>query len=218
MMDAKRQNIIDQETQKLYYQKINAFLVSERKVGKKVYPASERIFAAFEKTFFDDVKVVILWQDPYHGPWQAMGLSFSVPAWVPLPPSLRNIYKEIAGTTWKDLWKSGDLTHWAEQGVLLLNAILTVQAGQAASHRKIWREQFTDTIIQKLSDDREGIIFLLWGAFAQWKESLIDMSKHTVLTAPHPSPLSAHRWFFGSNHFVKVNEILSGRGEKVIEW
>ncbi|MCC7038659.1 MAG: uracil-DNA glycosylase, partial [Alphaproteobacteria bacterium] len=179
-----------------------------------IYPAAQNIYAALNTTPFDSVRVVILGQDPYHGPDQAHGLSFSVRDGVKIPPSLRNIYKEIGGA----MPKSGDLTPWAKQGVLLLNATLTVQAEQAGSHQGRGWEQFTDAIIRALNDRGEHIVFMLWGSYAQKKGAFIDRKKHLVLEAPHPSPLSAHRGFLGCGHFVKANEYLKQQGRKAIDW
>ena len=184
-----------------------------------VYPSWDDIFRAFLLTPFDRVRVVILGQDPYHGPAQANGLSFSVPAGKRLPPSLRNIFKEQVRDLGVPAPLSGDLSRWAEQGVLLLNTSLTVAAGKAGSHRKIGWERFTDAVIKRLSSHgRPGIIFLLWGAFAEKKEKLIDSERHHILKAPHPSPLSAYRGFIGCGHFSKVNEILKAQGEFPIDW
>lgn len=184
-----------------------------------LYPHPKNIFAALSSCPVEEVKVVILGQDPYHGLGQAHGLSFSVQDWVKLPPSLQNIYKELKLEYPEfEIPNSGNLTHWAEQGVLLLNSILTVEAGKPASHSKIGWETFTDSIISKLSQEREGLIFLLWGNFARSKKVLIDTQKHFVLEAPHPSPFSAHSGFFGCGHFKKVNEILKERAEKEIIW
>lgn len=201
------------EFEKDYMKDIKAFLASEIEAGKTIYPHPKNIFNALNTTDFDDIKVVILGQDPYHGPNQAHGLSFSVQDGVRVPPSLKNIYKEI----WIDR-ESWDLTSWAEQWVLLLNAILTVEKSQPASHSKIWWWMFTDEIIRQVSDKREWVAFLLWWAFAGSKKALIDSDKHLVFTAPHPSPFSAHKWFFGCQHFSKTNEYLKSRWEKEIEW
>lgn len=186
--------------------------------GSIIYPPSNLIFNAFWQTPFNKVKVVILGQDPYHNPGQAHGLSFSVPAGTPLPPSLQNIYKEIADNMGGTAPASGDLTHWANQGVLLLNAALTVRQNEPASHAKIGWTEFTDAVITTLSEQREGLIFLLWGKFAQDKQQLIDETRHVVLKAAHPSPLSAYKGFLGCKHFSKVNEILTARGEVPIQW
>lgn len=186
--------------------------------GSIIYPSGNLIFNAFWKTPFNKVKVVILGQDPYHNPGQAHGLSFSVPEGTPLPPSLQNIYKEIADDIGGTPPASGDLTHWANQGVLLLNAALTVRQNEPASHAKIGWTAFTDAVITTLSEQREGLIFLLWGKFAQDKQQLIDETRHVVLKAAHPSPLSAYKGFLGCKHFSKVNEILVARGQSPIQW
>ncbi len=183
-----------------------------------VYPRGGEIFAAFDLCPFDQVKVVILGQDPYHGPGQAHGLSFSVRAGVPFPPSLRNIYKELGDDIEMTPPASGDLTHWARQGVLLLNASLTVEAGRPMSHSTIGWHLFTDSVIAKLSKEREHIVFILWGSFAASKRQLIDESKHMVLTSAHPSPLSVHRGFFGSKPFSKTNYYLVMNGQTPIRW
>lgn len=210
---------IGSEFDKQYMHHIKQYLLDEKKQGKIIYPAGANIFKALDLTPFEEVKVVILGQDPYHGVGQAMGLSFSVPSTIPKPPSLVNIYKELA-TEYHgyDVNQSGDLTRRATQGILLLNAILTVRAGEAASHSQIGWQQFTDTIIRKLSEDKSGIIFLLRGNYAISKTSLIDTTKHHVLTAPHPSPLSAHRGWFGCGHFRRANELLEQMGEIEIIW
>lgn len=183
------------------------------------YPHGKEIFAAFDYCPFEDVKVVILGQDPYHGAGQANGLCFSVREGVPHPPSLINIFKEVAADIGTPPPLSGDLSRWAEQGVLLLNATLTVKAHQAGSHQGKGWEEFTDTVISKLSDERAGIVFLLWGGFAKKKSKLIDSSKHYILESGHPSPLSANRgYWFGNKHFSKTNQILKQEGEKAINW
>lgn len=184
----------------------------------KIFPPQKLIFNAFEHCHFDDVKVVILGQDPYHNEGQAHGLAFSVPNGVPIPPSLRNIYKERTATVNHDSDISGNLERWADQGVLLLNSVLTVEEGKAGSHQGLGWEHFTDAVIQKISDEKEHIVFLLWGTYAQEKGENIDTTRHLVLTAPHPSPLSAYRGFFGCEHFSKVNEYLEGQGMNKINW
>lgn len=184
-----------------------------------VYPPAGKIFEAFNRTPFDKVKVVILGQDPYHGPNQAHGLCFSVQEGIQPPPSLVNIYKELSEEYHLDFTsRSGDLSHWADQGVLLLNATLTVQAGQAGSHQGKGWETFTDAAIQALSTQREHLVFLLWGSYAQAKGRIIDRNRHLVLEAPHPSPLSAYRGFFGCNHFVRTNQYLTENGQSPIIW
>jgi uracil-DNA glycosylase len=201
-----------------YMRELRAFLVAEREAGHQVFPPMRLVFNAFEHTPFDDVRVVIVGQDPYHGPGQAMGLSFSVPRGVQQPPSLRNMLKELEQDLGIPRPDHGDLTHWADQGVLLLNTSLTVRAGEAASHAGRGWERLTDAAIQALADQREGLVFLLWGRHAQAKRSMIDARRHLVLTAPHPSPLSASKGFFGCGHFSKVNDWLTARGEQPIDW
>lgn len=199
------------------FARLKAFLVEER-AHHVVYPKGADIFAAFDLTPFDAVRVVIIGQDPYHGPGQAHGLCFSVPAGVPPPPSLLNIFTELERAPGIPRPTTGDLTPWARQGVLLLNATLTVQAHQAGSHQGKGWERFTDAAIKALSDQRNGLIFMLWGRFAQNKESLIDNERHYVLKAPHPSPLSAHRGFIGCGHFATANELLQAQGHPPINW
>ena len=201
-----------------YFAQIKAYLLEEKKNGQVVYPPASAIFSAFDHAPFDQVKVVILGQDPYHGPGQAHGLSFSVPEGIAHPPSLRNIFKEVRDDVGAPIPVSGNLEGWAKQGVLLLNAVLTVRAGQAASHANIGWQQFTDAAIQRLSDWREGIVFMLWGNFAQKKSALIDLSKHHILTTVHPSPLSVHRGFLGCRHFSKANALLRQQGLEPIRW
>lgn len=201
-----------------YFLEIKKALLQAKADGKTVYPPNRLLFNAFQRTPFDRVRVVILGQDPYHQPGQAMGLSFSVPAGVKVPPSLNNIYKELARTEPGFVRPShGDLSAWTDQGVLLLNAALTVEAGKAGSHSKIGWIPFTDAVIRKLSEGREGLIFLLWGNFAKEKAKLIDGQRHHILTAVHPSPL-AGGGFVGCGHFHQVNEILRARGETPINW
>jgi uracil-DNA glycosylase len=211
--------VLNDEFDKDYMVQLRAFLKEEKQAGNKIYPKGGDIFNAFQQTPFTKVKVVILGQDPYHGENQAHGLSFSVQKGITIPPSLRNIYKElttdIPGFT---IPNHGNLTEWAEQGVLLLNASLTVRAGTPGSHQKRGWEMFTDMVIKTLSDKKEGIVFILWGAFAQAKAELIDESKHYIIKSPHPSPFSADRGFFGSKPFSKANEILKKQGEKPIDW
>jgi uracil-DNA glycosylase len=201
-----------------YFAELKQFLVAERS-QYTCYPPGGKIFAAFDRTPFDRVKVVILGQDPYHEPGQAMGLCFSVPQGIQVPPSLVNIITEINADLGVDLPKScGDLSGWAHQGVLLLNATLTVRAHQAGSHQRHGWETFTDAAIQALSQQRSGLVFLLWGSYAIAKKSLIDTTKHCVLTAPHPSPLSAYRGFFGCRHFSQANNYLAAHGQQPIDW
>lgn len=210
--------VLSDEFEKPYFQEMAAFLHRRKEQGAVIYPRGKDIFKAFELTPFYRVKVVILGQDPYHNPGQAEGLSFSVPQGIQPPPSLLNIYKEIEDDLGVKVDKSnGSLEGWARQGVFLLNAILTVRAGQAASHSSIGWQTFTDAVIKALSDRREGIVFLLWGNFARSKKELIDTSRHYVLEAAHPSPL-ARGAFFGCRHFSKTNEILINNGLEPIDW
>lgn len=209
---------LHQEFHKPYFEQLTAFLKTEKMQGKTIYPAGNLIFNAFEKTPFNEVKVVLLGQDPYHGPGQAMGLSFSVPDGVPPPPSLVNIYKELHKDIGMPIPKTGDLTKWAEQGVLLLNASLTVRANEPNSHSKIGWTQFTDAVIRHISDEKKGVVFLLWGRFAQDKQVLIDQTRHHVLKAAHPSPFSADKGFFGCKHFSITNELLGKQGQDPIDW
>ncbi len=197
---------------------LSAFLRAEKAAGKTIYPPGSRIFAALDTTPFDAVKVVILGQDPYHGPGQAHGLCFSVLPGVPVPPSLDNIFKEIENDLGIARPDHGCLIPWARQGVLLLNAVLTVERGRAGSHQGKGWEGFTDACVDALNREREGLVFLLWGSYAQAKGKLIDPRRHRILKAPHPSPLSAHRGFLGCGHFSKANDWLRGRGEAPIEW
>ncbi len=200
-----------------FFKKLVAF-VKDEYASTKVYPPGKEIFNAFNHCPLQNVKVVILGQDPYHGPGQAHGLSFSVKPGVPFPPSLMNIFKEVESDVGKALPASGDLTRWADQGVFLLNATLTVRAHQAGSHQKRGWEEFTDEVIKTISERREHVVFLLWGSYAQKKSLLIDTRKHLVLKAPHPSPLSSYRGFFGSKHFSKTNEYLIEKGMEPIVW
>ncbi len=200
-----------------YFTELKAFLVEEKK-EHTVYPPESQIFSAFTLTPFNEVKVVILGQDPYHGTGQAHGLCFSVPEGIKQPPSLKNILKEIHNDLNLAIPTSGNLENWAKQGVLLLNATLTVRANMAGSHQKKGWEKFTDKVIQELSDKREGLVFLLWGNYAQAKANLINPNKHYILKSVHPSPLSAHRGFMGCSHFSKTNEILKNNGLEEIEW
>ena len=207
------------EFTKTYFIEVAAFLKKEKAGGKIIYPPGSLIFNAFTQTHFDKVKVVILGQDPYHNPGQAHGLSFSVPNGIKPPPSLVNIYKEIQTDLQIPMpLEYGNLTNWAAQGVLLLNATLTVRANEANSHATIGWMNFTDAVIKKISDEKKGIVFLLWGKFAQAKQALIDETKHFVLKAAHPSPLSAYAGFLGCKHFSKTNELLSGQGVAPINW
>ncbi len=210
--------VLKAEFSKPYFQQAVTFLKVEKAQGKIIYPPGSLIFNAFNTTPFDSVKVVIIGQDPYHGAGQAHGLSFSVPDGVPPPPSLVNIYKELNADIGMPIPTSGNLTKWAKQGVLLLNASLTVRANEAASHAKVGWMEFTDAVIRRLSDEKKNVVFLLWGRFAQEKQSLIDETKHHVLKAAHPSPLSAYNGFYGCKHFSKTNDLLMKAGLQPIDW
>ena len=208
---------LESEFQKSYFTELIRFVRQEYQLCR-VFPSGKDIFRAFDTCNFEDVKVVILGQDPYHGEGQANGLCFSVAEGVRPPPSLVNIFKEIHNDLGKPIPKSGDLGRWASQGVLLLNATLTVRAAQPGSHQKKGWEEFTDAVIKRISDERRNVVFLLWGAYAQKKGEIIDRSKHLVLMSPHPSPFSADRGFFGCKHFSKANEYLRSKGMEEIDW
>lgn len=210
--------VIGDEFDKPYMKELKTFLQSEKKAGKVIYPPSDKWFNALNTTPFENVEVVILGQDPYHGPHQAHGLCFSVLPGVSTPPSLANIFQELKSDLGIPISRHGCLQHWAEQGVLLLNAVLTVEAGKANSHQGKGWEHFTDACIAHLNSEREGLVFLLWGSYAQKKGQLIDRRKHLVLEAPHPSPLSAHRGFLGCKHFSKTNQYLEKHDKKPIDW
>lgn len=201
-----------------YMRRLAAFLNAERSAGKAIYPPAERIFAAFDETPLDRVKVVICGQDPYHGAGQATGLAFAVPAGVPLPPSLRNIFRELADDLGLGPYANGDLTPWAHRGVLLLNATLTVEAERAGSHAGRGWERFTDRVIDVACAAHDDLVFLLWGRHAQAKGQRVDVRRHHVLVAAHPSPLSARRGFFGCRHFSRANELLVRCGKQPIDW
>ena len=201
-----------------YMQALRGFLRQEKSAGKVIYPRGSEMFAAFDHTPVEQVRVVILGQDPYHGPGQAHGLCFSVRPGVQIPPSLVNIYKELEQDLGVAPATHGCLTHWADQGVLLLNSVLSVERGQAASHQGRGWEQFTDCAIDVVNRECEHVVFLLWGAYAQRKGAVIDASRHCVLKAPHPSPLSAHRGFFGCRHFSQANDYLSAQGREPVQW
>lgn len=201
-----------------YMQNLKAFLKAEKAQGKTIYPPGELMFSALNHTPFDSVKVVIIGQDPYHGDGQAHGLSFSVPNGVALPPSLRNIFQEIHNDLGLVMSGSGDLTPWAQQGVLLLNATLSVEQGKAGSHQNKGWEHFTDSIIQQLNDEQSGLVFVLWGSYAQKKGAVIDANKHKVLKSVHPSPLSAHRGFFNQRQFSQINQYLLEQNKTPINW
>lgn len=210
--------VLANEFSKDYFVKLTQFVKEEYSGETPIYPPAKLIFNAFDKCPFDKVKVVILGQDPYHGVGQAHGLCFSVNKGIPFPPSLLNIFKEIESDMGTPIPKDGDLTRWSEQGVLLLNATLTVRASQAGSHQRRGWEEFTDAAIRELASRREGIVFILWGSYAQKKGAFIDRSKHLVLTSPHPSPLSAYQGFFGNHHFSIANRYLREQGKSEIIW
>ena len=210
--------MLAEEEQQSYFQAILKQVAAEREQGITIYPQNSEIFNALKSTEFEDVKVVIIGQDPYHGPGQAHGLCFSVQKGVRTPPSLKNIFKELHRDLGIDIPDHGNLQPWTEQGVLLLNAVLTVQHKQAGSHAKIGWEQFTDKIISVLNQQREKIVFLLWGSYAQKKGAIIDRDKHLVLSTTHPSPFSAHRGFLGSSHFSTCNQYLEENGREEINW
>jgi uracil-DNA glycosylase len=209
---------LKEEIESPYMIRLRNFLQEEEKKGKTIYPARDEIFSALNYTPFDQVKVVIIGQDPYHGPNQAHGLSFSVKPGVKVPPSLVNIYKEINREFNTPISQTGYLVPWAKQGVLLLNAVLTVEANKAASHQKKGWELFTDKIVDALNNNKKDLVFVLWGSFAQKKGANIDTHKHLVLKSTHPSPLSAHRGFLGCGHFGKINKFLLEKGLKKINW
>lgn len=218
-INASWKEVLKQEFEKSYFIELAGFLKVEKAMGKVIYPPGSLIFNAFELTPFDKVKVVILGQDPYHGKGQAHGLSFSVMKGVKPPPSLQNIFREIAsdlGIQFSGTY--GDLSHWARQGVLLLNASLTVREGEPMSHSKIGWEQFTDAVIKTVSAQKENVVFMLWGRFAQEKQALIDATKHLILKAAHPSPFSAYNGFMGCKHFSKANDYLVKNGKEPIDW
>jgi len=205
------------EFEKTYFSDLAAFIKSEYQANK-VYPPAKLIFNAFDHCPFENLKAVILGQDPYHGPGQANGLCFSVNDDVKSPPSLVNIFNEIKKDVGVEIPSSGNLNRWADQGVMLLNATLTVRAHQAGSHQNKGWEDFTDAVVKVISDEKEGVVFLLWGAYAQRKGEVIDRNKHHVLESPHPSPFSVHRGFYGCKHFSKTNDYLKSRGKKPIVW
>ena len=217
-LESSWKNHLLPEFQKAYMQNLKIFLQEEKKKNKRIYPKGKEYFSALNLTPFEKVKVVILGQDPYHGPNQAHGLCFSVLPQVSIPPSLENIYKELKQDLNIPLAKHGFLRAWAEQGVLLLNNTLTVEAGKAGSHRGQGWEEFTDQIIQILNKERDHLVFLLWGRFAGDKGSIVDNSKHCVLKAPHPSPFSADKGFFGCRHFSKANAFLQSQGIEPVDW
>ena len=211
--------VLGAEKERPYFKALWQQIASEREAGKVIYPPSKDVFNAFSLTALNDVKVVILGQDPYHGPGQAHGLSFSVKTGIKIPPSLINIYKELASDIADfTIPLHGNLTGWAQQGVLLLNTVLTVEQGKAHSHAKWGWETFTDAVIDAVNNQQEKVVFMLWGSHAQKKGQPLDRSKHLVLHAPHPSPLSAYRGFFGCKHFSQANEYLAENGLKPIHW
>ena len=216
-IEASWKTALQDQFEQPYFQALAAFLKNEKAAGKTIYPPGSLIFNAFNTTPFPEVKVVILGQDPYHNPGEAMGLCFSVPKGVRVPPSLKNIYKELESDVGASIPNHGDLTSWAQQGVFLLNAMLTVERNRPGSHQKIGWQDFTDAVIRKLSDGREHIVFMLWGGFARKKKELIDGSKHLILEAAHPSPLAGGA-FFGSQHFSKANAYLQEHGMGKVEW
>ena len=209
--------LLREEFEKPYFAKLVDFVKSEY-ASKQIFPAARNIFRAFDKCPLDKLKVVIIGQDPYHGDGQANGLCFSVDDGVDFPPSLRNIFKEVAEDIGKPVPESGNLDRWAEQGVLMLNAVLTVRAHEAASHAGQGWEQFTDAVVRLIAEKKEGVVYMLWGSYAQKKGAMVNTSRNLVLKAVHPSPLSVYRGFFGSRHFSKANVYLVGQGKSPIEW
>ncbi|MBK2255390.1 uracil-DNA glycosylase [Francisella philomiragia] len=219
MYEVNWSDILAEEKQKPYFKKILEFLANEALVGKTIFPTKENVFNAFKYTRLDNLKVVILGQDPYHNYNQAHGLAFSVQQGVDIPPSLRNIYKELARSILGfEIPSHGCLVDWAKQGVFLLNTTLTVEAHKANSHKDIGWETFTDTVIQKISDNKTNVVFMLWGSHARKKKNLIDTAKHLVLESSHPSPLSVYRGFDGCDHFVKANQYLTSKDLDIIDW
>ncbi len=217
VIEAGWKEVLHEEFDKLYFSKLKSFLLDEKQKFR-IYPPGKLIFNAFDHTPFEKVKVVLLGQDPYHGPGQAHGLCFSVPEGVPKPPSLVNIFKELQDDLGIPISRNGNLTKWADQGVLLLNATLTVRENQAGSHQNHGWETFTDAAITQLSLRRKGLVFVLWGNYAIAKKSMIDGSRHYILSSVHPSPLSAHRGFFGCRHFSQINNLLRQNGVEEIDW
>lgn len=209
---------IGSEFEQGYMQELRQFLLQRKQAGAQIFPPGKKVFNALKSTPFEQVKVVIIGQDPYHGPGQAHGLSFSVPAGMRIPPSLKNIYKELQQDTGFIIPQHGYLKNWADQGVLLLNAVLTVEQAQAGAHQAKGWEKFTDRIIEVLNSESKHLVFMLWGAYAQRKGEIVDAAKHCVLKAPHPSPLSAHRGFLGCRHFSQANNYLQAQGREAIDW
>ncbi|WMJ74765.1 uracil-DNA glycosylase [Cytophagaceae bacterium ABcell3] len=216
-IDVSWKSVLEGEFEKSYFQQLKSFVETDQEMHV-IYPPQHLIFSAFRFCPFDKVKAVIIGQDPYHGEGQANGLCFSVNDGVKCPPSLKNIFKELKSDIGKEIPANGNLEHWAKQGVLLLNATLTVRAGTPGSHQKKGWEVFTDTVIKKVSSEKENVVFFLWGAYAHSKEAMIDAEKHLALKAAHPSPFSAHRGFLGCKHFSKANEYLKSVGKEAIEW
>lgn len=210
-------NFLQSEMAKPYFEDLKNVIIKER-LAYTIYPKGKEVLNAFKQISLDEVRVVLIGQDPYHGPSQANGLAFSVSSEVTIPPSLQNIFKELCADISCQTPKNGDLTKWANQGVLLLNSILTVRHKSPASHKNLGWELFTDSVIQKLSEEKNHLVFILWGAFAQGKAAFIDETKHTIITSPHPSPFSAHKGFFGSKPFSKTNEALLANSQTPIDW
>lgn len=217
-IEASWKAVLNDEFSKPYFRNLISFIKQEKADGKTIYPPGPLIFNAYNTTPIDQVRVVILGQDPYHNPGQAMGLSFSVPKGVTVPPSLRNMYKELETSLGVARAQHGDLTKWAQQGVFLLNAMLTVERNNPGSHKRSGWQYFTDASIKAISDHREHVVFMLWGAFAKKKSVLINADKHLILSSPHPSPFSADRGFFGNDHFKLANEYLTANGQEPIDW
>lgn len=217
-LESSWQRALAAEFQQPYMHDLRVFLLAQKRAGRRIFPSGSEFFNAFRHTPLDRVKVVILGQDPYHGEGQAHGLCFSVQPGVAVPPSLQNIYKELHAELGLPIPSHGHLTAWADQGVLLLNSVLSVECGRAASHQGKGWETFTDRVIEVINQQREGVVFMLWGSYAQRKGAMIDSRRHCVLKAPHPSPLSAHRGFFGCGHFVAANRYLQERGQRPIDW
>lgn len=217
-LESSWKELLREEFDKDYMVELRRFLKSRKAQGKQIYPPGDQIFNALNSTPFDEVKVVIIGQDPYHGPGQAHGLCFSVQPGVAPPPSLRNIYREIENDLGISMGRNGCLQPWAEQGVLLLNAVLTVEAGEAGAHQNRGWERFTDRVIELLNEKRRHLVFMLWGSYAQRKGKIIDRDRHLVLQSPHPSPLSASRGFFGNRHFSRANEYLEKHDRTPIDW
>lgn len=217
-IDSSWKEILKEEFEKDYFRNLTSFVKEEYSGNTPIYPPARLIFNAFDHCPFNKVKVVILGQDPYHGPGQANGLCFSVNKGIAFPPSLNNIFKEVENDTGSPFPQDGDLTRWSDQGVLLLNATLTVRAAQAGSHQRRGWEEFTDAAIRELAARRDNIVFILWGSYAQKKGAFINRERHLILSSPHPSPLSAYQGFFGNHHFSRANEYLKEHGKEPITW